>query len=588
MTADLNPILTSVIASRIKAVGERMGTVVERSARSPLLVEGRDFSLGIYDVDGRLLEQTEYIPILGYAAAPAMQYIARKFKGKVAEGDAILHNDTYTGGNQASDWKVTKPVFHDGEHFAWVVISAHQADVGGAVPGSYNPYARDLWQEALRLTAVKVHEAGEVREDVWDLVFGNVRLDIVAEDVKAMIGACTVGERELRTVVDKYGLDTFRQVTESILDSTEAMARQLIRSIPNGSYEAEWICHDDGFDHDAEMLIKVRIQVEDEHLHFDFTGTGPQTPGYVNAPLAVTLSSVMITFFMLAEADIPHNDAIMRCIDVTVPEGTLLNCVYPAASGFGNHLSDQICAVIMLALGEALPSRVTAGWNPLYGAVINGWNDRLQRPFVDILMNGLKGGGGGTEGADGYDHIGLIASGGALGAQDPEMFEHNNPVFLERFEYTRDSGGAGQWRGGLGVETVIRFTNDGVQASIFGDGDTPETAAPGLNGGRSGSPNRIEIAYPDGTTKVADLKDLVSDLPAGTVYRQLAGGGGGYGDPLARPAELVAREVRYGYVSVGSARDHYGVVVDPESLELDPAATAACRSGVPAGAGSSG
>ena len=267
----------------------------------------------------------------------------------------------------------------------------------------------------------------------------------------------------------------------------------------------------------------------------------------------------------------------MRCIAVTVPEGTLLNCVYPAASGFGNHLSDQICAVIMLALGEALPSRVTAGWNPLYGAVINGWNDRLQQPFVDILMNGLKGGGGGTEGADGYDHIGLIASGGALGAQDPEMFEHNNPVFLEKFEYTPDSGGPGRWRGGLGVETVIRFTNEGVQASIFGDGDTPATAAPGLNGGLSGSPNRIEITFPDGTVKVTELKDLVSDMPAGTVYRQLAGGGGGYGDPRQRPADLVAREVRYGYVSVESAREDYGVVVEPETALLDEAATASLR-----------
>ena len=138
-TTALSPILVSVVSSRIKAVGEQMGVVIERSARSPLLVEGRDFSLGIYDVDGRLIEQTEYIPILGYAAAPTMHYVAQKFRGKVSDGDVILHNDPFTGGNQPADWKIIRPVFVEGEHLAWVIISAHQSDVGGAVAGSYNP-----------------------------------------------------------------------------------------------------------------------------------------------------------------------------------------------------------------------------------------------------------------------------------------------------------------------------------------------------------------------------------------------------------------------------------------------------------------
>ena len=195
MSADA--VLTSIIASRLEAIGGRMGLVVERSARSPLLVEGRDFSLGIYDADGVLLHQTEYIPVLGYATAPGMRAIARAFAGNVQEGDVVLHNDPFTGGNQLSDWKVAKPVFHEGEHFGWVVISAHQADVGGAVAGSYNPNATDLWQEGLRITPLKLYEGGRRRDDVWEFVFGNVRLDVVAEDVSAMIGSCTVGEREL-------------------------------------------------------------------------------------------------------------------------------------------------------------------------------------------------------------------------------------------------------------------------------------------------------------------------------------------------------------------------------------------------------
>lgn len=576
----IDPILASVIGSRITAAGERMGRVIERSARSSLLVEGRDFSLGLYDVNGRLVEQTEYIPILGFATAPAMEHIAAKFRGKVSPGDAILHNDTYSGGNQASDWKVAKPVFHDDEHFAWVVVTAHQAEVGGSVPGSYNPHARDLWQEALRITAVKIHEGGERREDVWDLIFGNVRMSVVAEDVTAMIGACTVGERELQAITSKYGLDLYQTVVDNLFETTEKIARDFIRRIPNGVYSAEVVAHSDGVDHDALLPIRVKVTVGDEDLEFDFEGTAPQTPGYVNAPYAVTLSSVMITFFMLADSDIPHNDALMRCISIKVPEGSMLNPRYPAATGFGNHLSDQICTAIMDALADALPERVTAGWNPLYQSIVSGVDPRTNEEFVDIFINALKGGGGATHGADGFSHIGLIASGGAIGAQDPEMFEQTNPVLITKFEYTTDSGGAGEWRGGLGVETVMEFLADGTQASVNGDGDTEETSARGLRGGLPGTRNAIEFHYPDGRVVVPKLKDLITDIPRGTIYRQLAGGGGGLGDPCNRPAELVRDEVRGGYISIEAAREVYNVVIDEQTGAINEEGTANLRAKV--------
>jgi N-methylhydantoinase B len=570
-------ILTSVIANRLKAIGERMGLVVERSARSPLLVEGRDFSLGIYDAEGVLLEQTEYIPVLGYATAPGMRAIARAFAGNVQEGDVVLHNDPFTGGNQLSDWKVAKPVFHEGVHFGWVVIAAHQADVGGAVPGSYNPNATDLWQEGLRITPLKLYEAGRRRDDVWDFVFGNVRLDVVAEDVSAMIGSCTVGERELKTLLARYGIDTVRAAAASVLDAAEQAARAVIDRMPDGVYRAEWYVHDDGIDHDLVATIRVEITIEGSRIRFDFSKSDAQVAGYVNAPLAVTISSVMIAFFMIADEELPHNDGIMRCIEVVAPEGSLVNPRYPAPTGFGNHLSDQIAAVIMLALAPAVPRQVTACWNHLLATIVAGWSTRVGAPYVDILINACKGGGGGTYAADGYDHIGLITSGGAIAAQDPEIFELVNPHFLHRFEYLPDSAGAGQWRGGLGVETVFTFEDDGVQASVFGDGGTPETAAFGILGGGTGCPNEVEFRYPDGSTYRPHLKDLVTGIPAGTVYRQVAGGGGGYGDPHLRPVERVLAEARNGVISLESARSDYGVVIDRETWTVDEAATAELR-----------
>ncbi|KAA9026989.1 hydantoinase B/oxoprolinase family protein [Niallia endozanthoxylica] len=560
----MDSILVSVISNRLKAIGRQMGAVIERSAHSPLLVEGRDFSLGIYTADGVLIEQTEYIPILGYAAAPGVKAVVEYFKDDVYEGDVFLHNDTFTGGNQNSDWKVLKPVFHEGELFGWTTITAHQADVGGAVPGSYNPYATDLWQEGIRITPIRIFSKGKKLKDVWDLVMGNVRLPVVGDDILAMVGGCTVGEKELVKLLDQYSGKIVNEAISEIFDSTEKMAKSIIKTIPNGVYEGEWLVVDDGFDHEAEMKIKVTISVEDEQMHFDFTGTSQQTKGYVNAPLPVTISSVMISFFMLTEQEIAHNEAIQRCISIHVPEGTMLNPVFPAASGFGNHLSDQICSAIFIALSKALPEQVTAGWNSLLCAILNGTDQRTKSPFVDILLNGSKGGSGGTKGADGYDHIGLIASGGALAAQDPEMFELTLPFTLHKYEYATDSCGAGEWRGGLGVEVKFTINADGVQASVFGDGGSEATAAPGILGGTNGAVNSITLQYPDGREYKSFTKDLISDIPKGTVYRQLAGGGGGYGDPKKRPAEMVAKEVRYGYISKEYAKENYGVVIRDE------------------------
>jgi N-methylhydantoinase B len=573
----LDPVLVSVIASRLKAIGERMGVVVERSARSPLLVEGRDFSLGIYDADGLLLEQTEYIPVLGYATTPGMRVIADRFRGDVRTGDVVLHNDPFTGGNQLSDWKVAKPVFAGDEHFGWVVIAAHQADVGGAVPGSYNPNATDLWQEGLRITPLKLYDGGKRRDDVWEFVFGNVRLDVVAEDITAMIGACTVGERELEALLERYGVDTVREATHGLLDAAETAARAVIGRIPDGSYPAEWYVHDDGIDHDLRATIRVTVTIAGDRARFDFSGTDPQVAGYVNAPLAVTISSVMIAFFMIADEELPHNDGIMRIVEVIAPEGCLVNPRFPAPTGFGNHLSDQIAAVIMLALAPAVPRQVTACWNHLLATIIAGARSDTGAPYVDILINACKGGGGGTWGADGYDHIGLITSGGAIAAQDPEMFEVVNPLLLERFEYLTDSAGAGRWRGGLGVETVLVFEDGPTQASVFGDGGTAETAAFGILGGLSGCANEIELELPDGTAVRPRLKDLIPAIPTGTRYRQVAGGGGGYGDPRLRPVERVLEETRNGVVSVESARRDYGVVVDPATWTVDEAETVRLR-----------
>lgn len=580
MKRDIDPILVTVIQRRLKAITEEMGLVMLRTARSPILSEARDFVTGLYGPRGEMLEQTEFIPILAFAVPPSIEYIADYFRENLYPGDVIIHNDPFTGGNQPADVKIVRPIFYDDTLVAFACINGHQADVGGAVAGAYNPGATEIWQESLRMTPVKLYEKGVKRQDVWDFVFGNIRFPIVAEDIQAAMGGCAVGDRELVKLIQRYGLEKFEGHVQHLFDATELQMRGEIAAIPDGVYTAKATAHFDGFTPGSTMDIVTTITVKDDEIFFDFAGTAPQTPGYVNAPLSSTSSAIVLTLLMcLKDPDMPHNEGMLRPIHIDVPQGSMLNPNFPAASTFGNHLSDQTSAAIFAALSEALPDRVTASWNPLFAIAAIGFNPRAGAPFVDILFNGLKGGSGGTHGADGYDHIGLIACGGGLLAQDPEMFEMKDPLLLHKFEYVTDSGGAGRWRGGLGVETVMEFLNDGNMISAFGDGIDPGSEAQGLLGGHAGMCNKGELHYPDGAVHVCTSKEVVAGIPKGTVWHQIAGGGGGYGDPHARPVERVLEEVRWGYVSLVAANHAYGVAVKDDTLELDSAATEALRKG---------
>jgi N-methylhydantoinase B len=281
---------------------------------------------------------------------------------------------------------------------------------------------------------------------------------------------------------------------------------------------------------------------------------------------------------MLVNPDIPHNDGILRSIHIHIPEGTFLNARFPAATTFGNSITGPHSDAIFLSLAEALPERVTASWNRMLAFTAVGRDPRKgNKPYVDILFNALKGGSGATHGVDGYDHIGLINCAGGILAQDPEMFEIHDPHFLIKHEYLCDSAGAGRWRGGLGVETVFRFDGEETRGVVFGDGVDEDARAFGLFEGKPGSINRIELIYPDGRVYVPKSKEVISSIPKGTVFHEMAGGGGGYGDPRLRPIEKVLDDVLNEVVSVERAREDYGVVVDPETLEVDRAATGRIR-----------
>jgi len=336
-------------------------------------------------------------------------------------------------------------------------------------------------------------------------------------------------------------------------------------------YHGEAVIYYDGRNVGKEYRIRVDITVEDRSIRFDYSGTDPQSNAFVNGTFTSSASATILTFLQMVNPDIPHNQGMVHPIDIVIPEGTILNAAYPAATTYGNHLCPPNADAIARALERAIPDRVTAGWNHLLCSLTTGIHPERRDKYVDIFFMGLKGGSGAMKGVDGYDHIGMIDASGGVLDQDYEMFEQTTPHLLLKHEYLTDSAGAGQWRGGLGVETVFEIGSDDTQLVVFGDGDVEP--AFGLMGGREGTLNSITLELPDGSTTTPRSLDLLTGLPRGTSYRQCAGGGGGYGDPKRRPAELVAEEVRNGIISIEVAREIYGVVVDKQTLELDRQAT---------------
>lgn len=577
MENKIDKILASVFQRRFKSITEEMGLTLLRTTRSPILNEARDFVTGLYDHKGRMLEQTEYIPVLAFAIQPACEYITQYFGDDIFEGDVIIHNDVFSGGNQNNDVAVFKPIFHEGQHIAWAACKGHQADIGGAVAGGYNPEATEVWQEALRITPVKIYEAGKFRKDVWDMIFANIRYKIVEEDIKAEMGGCVVGERGVKALLQRYGISKFQNHVNYLFDVTEKMVRKEIHQIPDGTYAGESYVYYDGINENSKMKINLNVVVKNDEIIFDYSGSDPQTQGFVNAPLAATSSAVLLTFLMLINPDIPHNDGIIRPIKIISPKGSFLNAEYPAATTFGNSITGPNADAILKAFSTILPKRVTAGWNRFLGFTLTGIDPRKKRSYVDILFLALKGGSGGTYMADGYDHIGLINCAGGILAQDYEMFEIQDPHFLIKHEYLQDSAGAGQWRGGLGVETIFEIYGEDVTGIAFGDGVEEESRAFGLFGGKQGSINNVEFCYPDGTIRIAKSKEIIRQIPKNTLFKNMAGGGGGYGDPFLRPADKVLDDVKNEFVSITSAKEDYGVVIDKETMIIDEKATKSIR-----------
>jgi N-methylhydantoinase B len=572
-----DPIVASVITAKLANITREMGETMLRTSRSPIFSESRDFVTAVFDAQNRLIAQSTYIPVLLGSLPCAMDAVTERY-ADACEGDLFLLNDPYVGNTHIPDLTVLKPVFHRGKLSFWVVNKGHHADLGGAGIAGYNPDARTVFDEGLRLPPTRLFSRGTRIDEVWNLLLSNVRnRELVQGDLLCQIGATRIGELALHQLLGRYD---YREVEHAIaleLDATRTQMAKAIALIPEGSYSAERPLdfRDPSL---PQPRIRLKITVKNKHVAFDYSGTDAEVPGFLNSSYANTVSSSWQALLGALGKDVRMNHGSYEAISVVAPEGTLVNARDPAPT---TACTVVTCAAIVeatwLALAEAIPDRIQACWGKWCGPHTEGFNPRTRRRFVSI-HHFCKGGGGATEGIDGWNHVGPISSMGGARAPDPERHEMTCPYFLEAYEYLRDSGGPGKWRGGLGVRYRFRVLADNVQFVAAGGGLRQETATFGASGGRPAPLSILTLERAGGATERLDVNRRYV-LNQGDVVEILANGGGGFGDALARDPQAVLEDVIDGIVSVESARREYGVAVEASSRAVDRAETARLRSG---------
>jgi N-methylhydantoinase B len=558
-----DPISVAVISNRLSAITKEMGQIMLLTSRSPIFSESRDFVTAIFDEAGRLVAQTSYIPVLLGAVPFALEAIRKRFTPEeLHAGDVIIANDPYQGNSHLPDVTIARPVFYDGRLTFWAVTKGHQADLGGGGVAGYNPLAKSVWEEGLRLPPVKVYQRGTYQRDIWDLILLNVKSrDLVEGDLHCQVGATARGEEALIDLLDRHGPVTVEQAIRSYLDATGKTMAAAIRAIPDGQYSGERALDNDGVDLDRQPTVRVELRVAGEKLEFDFSRSDPEARGFVNSPFANTASVCFQALFACIGAVIPINAGSLQLIRITAPEGSIVHCRPPAPTTASTLLTcAAIADAIWIALAQAIPGQSQAGWGRRCAPMTAGFNPRTRRRFVCTHHN-CKGGSGATEGFDGWNHTGPVSNMGGSRATDPEIFELAYPYTLLQYEFAPDTGGAGRWRGGTGAILRWRVETPDVQCVTVGSGMLENTRAFGLLGAKPGSIPTIQVASgADGAQTRLGL-NAFHPVHQGDVFQIISQGGGGFGDPFERDPEQVLRDVVDGFVSAESARMEYGVIV---------------------------
>src|SRR3954465_11326239 len=566
----IDPVTTEIVRNGLIAATEEMKTNLMRTAYNMIIYEALDFTVGLFDAQGNTVSIGLGLPMFIRGMSDTVKTKLNHYGlENLDPGDILLTNDAYITGSHLNHMTFTVPVFHGGEVVAFSCCMAHWPDVGGTLDGA----TTDIFSEGLQMPIVKIYRKGVPNEEVLSVIKINVRLpERAMGDFRAQIAAVRTGERRFLEMIGKYGRDAVLGGIAAIMDHSEAATRARVREIPDGVYEAESFMDDDGVRIGERVPIRVRVEVTGDRMKVDLTDVSKQVAGFYNSGETAGRSCCQVAFKCLTSAlDLPITSTPFRALAIVLPPGRVVRAHNPAAMRMWMTFPMTIVDTIFKALAPAIPDKVIAGHHAdLVVGRVNGRRPKDNSFY--IYLGGLIGGGWGAKhDSDGMNATIAINDGDTHNGPS-EQVEAKYPLLVERYALRPDSGGAGRFRGGLGCEQIVQARND---IRFNSQMDRVKCKPWGLEGGLSGLGNSVAI-HRFGTAKEQRFhngKALNQVLHAGDAYILRSGGGGGFGSPLERDLDSLARDVRCGYVSKDAAEKYYGAVFEPETSRIDPAAT---------------
>ena len=556
MSETIDPITLAVLAGRMEQIADEMDATLFRAAFNPIIAEAHDASHGLYHAGtGDTLVQGKsglpiFVGVMSFAVKAVIDKAAEA--GDLTDGDTYIFNDAHMGGTHLSDMRLVRPYFRDGDLFCYLASVGHWHDVGGAVPGNYNPSATEAFQEAFVLPPVKLIRSGETQQDIIDILLRNTRLPQSAMgDLNGQLGALDLGQKRLDELLDEYGADTVKSALDALGDRAETLMRGELSALPDGRWEAVDYLDNDGITDEA-LPIKVALEINGDKMVLDFGGTAPVTAGPVNIALPTAVATAYVAIKHIFP-DLPANAGVMRPVDVRVPEGSLLSAEFPAPVGGYTETILRMIDVIFSAASQAAPDRVVANAYGTINALSIAGKRANGQPWVMFSFYG--GGHGGSIESDGLNHGNAPISTATIPPM--EILEAAYPVMFREWALRPDSAGAGAHRGGLGAVYEIEVLEEKAEAFLFGE--RGRFSPNGVVGGDGGAMNVFHYEQDEGwQTPPLASKMLGIKLKKGQAVRLETPGGGGYGDPSERSAEAVAKDVALGYLTPERATELYG------------------------------
>jgi N-methylhydantoinase B len=546
-TGNVDPITRSVVQHRLSSIVTEMGEAMLRTSYSQILNSSRDFSLALCDVDARLIAQADHIPVHVGALPWATRAVEQRFKD-VVPGDVILMNDPYHGGSHLPDVTVFVPIFAGERRLYWSIVRAHQSDIGGATHGAYNPDATEIWQEGIRIPPIKLYEAGRLRDDILDMLALNVRnAHDFRGDLAAMIGAAHLGERRMAKLFAELSAPVVEAAVEAVLDAAESQARAVVSTWKDGTFHGEAFLDDDGRDR-RDIRISAKVTKRGSDIEVDLSDSDPQAQSFVNSSHANMHAAVVMAFAYLIDPDTPKNSGALRPLKVVAKQGTIVW----ADPGLPvtlctSHPSNEIVEAVIKALAGSCPDRVMAGWGRRFRIAVKGEDPRTGKNFIWHLFH-ARPGGGASAGGDGWSSIGEWHTVGGLKFGSIEVAEARFPLHFRRHEFLENSGGDGQYRGGLGCALDLVFeTKTLTLGNTAGEGTRHGSA--GMLGGKDSPPHRYRLLSKGKPPRELRTKETGIEILPGDCLEVRSAGGGGYGPPDKRALAARERDRLQGLVS---------------------------------------